>query len=386
MPSRLDALTVIVLPLVLAASACDRATASDAAEPAGRSAETGEHVATVSQVEGDVRIRRIEAAAWLPLAAGHALHAGDTIQTMDGATATVTFGGAGASTRLEPGTTLRLPATAPRVSRLQHISGRLVVGLSPGGSTQRVEVRLPPGLLVMRAGQGAGQTVEARVEVDDAHTQIAMHHGRADLERSGGSPFPIEESRFVTVAANGVLIESGWTGPPVALREPEDAVTVRTRGSVRFRWEPSEGVDQYQLEIAASESGPLSAIKSVSEAEAEVELSSGNYRWAVRGLRGEEPQNERVERILHVELDRTAPALEVSAPRHGATVRTESLVIRGSTEPGAGVTVDGTPVTVTADGAFTHRLAIPRGLANVVVRATDDLGNARTVSRGVVRE
>jgi uncharacterized protein YfaP (DUF2135 family) len=89
---------------------------------------------------------------------------------------------------------------------------------------------------------------------------------------------------------------------------------------------------------------------------------------------------------LTVEIDRTPPPLELASPRAGVSVASGTVRVAGTAEPGAVVEVNGEPAAVAADGTFSMELAIPRGLTNVVVRAMDAAGNARTVARTVLRE
>jgi hypothetical protein len=58
----------------------------------------------------------------------------------------------------------------------------------------------------------------------------------------------------------------------------------------------------------------------------------------------------------------------------------------GRTEPGALLDIDGRSSIVAADGSFSVEHPLGVGLTNLVVRVADDLGNARAVSRTVLRE
>ncbi|MCA9609530.1 MAG: hypothetical protein KC619_28220, partial [Myxococcales bacterium] len=337
-------------------------------------------------VRGDVRTRRPDAADWVPLRVGEALHPLDTVQTMDDGSVTLRFEDSGGTSHLDPRTTLELPPAPAHVARLRHVSGRLRARLEPGAADARLEVHLPPGTLVVGADD-AGHVegpLEAQVEVDDERTEIAMIRGRGRLTRDGGTPLSIEERRYVRVSNEGSLMESGWTGRPVELLDPAPEARVRTRGLVRFCWAPAPGVDEYRLEVGAGGQTPAPA-RVLTETEAGLELSSGTYRWTVRGLRDGEPQREGEVRFLVVELDRTPPPLQLSSPAAGEEVAEPTVWVRGTTEAGARVTIDGHAVHVSPDGSFARREAVPRGLTNVVVRVSDDLGNARSVSRAVVR-
>jgi hypothetical protein len=89
-----------------------------------------------------------------------------------------------------------------------------------------------------------------------------------------------------------------------------------------------------------------------------------------------------------VQADRTPPPLEVSN-RQGGNVTTDSYVIvRGTSEPGAVVFVQGVPVETT-NGSFEVLVRLDVGENQIDIRARDALGNQNVTSlvvhRGVVQ-
>jgi hypothetical protein len=122
------------------------------------------------------------------------------------------------------------------------------------------------------------------------------------------------------------------------------------------------------------------------EGGAAVELPSGAYRWTIAGVVAGEAMRSSAPRALVVDVDQTAPPLVVQTPLAGTTTQAGSVRVAGRTEPDAKVEVDGRPVVVDAEGAFSAAVPVPRGLTNLVVVAADDLGNVRAVSRTVLRE
>lgn len=77
---------------------------------------------------------------------------------------------------------------------------------------------------------------------------------------------------------------------------------------------------------------------------------------------------------VQVTLDTRAPALTLSSPTPGLT-KNAAVLVSGSTEPGATVTVDGNAVTVDGSGAFSTTLSLSDGTHTVTVDATDAAGN-----------
>jgi len=63
------------------------------------------------------------------------------------------------------------------------------------------------------------------------------------------------------------------------------------------------------------------------------------------------------QKILHVTLDTTPPELTVTTPVPFQEVHRLPLQVKGTTEPGATVTVNDSNITVEADGSFLYELS-----------------------------
>lgn len=88
---------------------------------------------------------------------------------------------------------------------------------------------------------------------------------------------------------------------------------------------------------------------------------------------------------LYAVPDTMAPSLEAdlydTSPTHNATV-----VVDGTTEPGASVTVNGVAVEVSGAGAFSVRVPLAAGLNSVEVLASDAAGNVAQLSLTITYE
>lgn len=76
--------------------------------------------------------------------------------------------------------------------------------------------------------------------------------------------------------------------------------------------------------------------------------------------------------------DTAPPGLALTAPADGAHTDTGSVLVQGTTEPGARVEVGGTAAAVAPDGSFQARVALDPGANTVTVTATDAAGNRAT--------
>ncbi|MEM9192198.1 MAG: hypothetical protein AAGF12_23700 [Myxococcota bacterium] len=339
--------------------------------------------AHLREVRGDVRYQKPVAPAWQAAESGQELWPADAVQTMEDGRTVVVFRN-GASARLQPETTLRIPSQEPEVAHLRHLAGRMQAILTPEGEVRRMEVALPPGTLVLERPDASAEStiVEARLAIHGDITEIAMLEGEGKLERSSSRDVPIPSAHRVALRSDGELLEESLLGDPVELESPASGETVRTRRAVSFRWRAHSSAESYRLEIRREGAEPV--VRVTPDAVADVELVSGDYRWQVQGLVGGELLPRAVARELRVDLDRFSPPLAIDAPVDGATLRTPVVRVNGRSEPGARVAVDGQPIPVRPDGRFSTQHRVRAGLSNIVIRASDDLGNVRAVSRTVL--
>jgi len=89
---------------------------------------------------------------------------------------------------------------------------------------------------------------------------------------------------------------------------------------------------------------------------------------------------------LTINRDSTPPSLMVIEPLDGRVARDSWATVRGITEPGATVTVNGLAATVLSDGQFTARMHLIVGTNAITVVASDRFGNAANATVRVERE
>ncbi len=84
-----------------------------------------------------------------------------------------------------------------------------------------------------------------------------------------------------------------------------------------------------------------------------------------------------------VEVDTVPPLLTILSPDDGILINVISLLVRGHTETGNTVTVDGTAVTVDENGFFNITVDLSEGRNLITIVATDAKGATITVTREV---
>jgi len=79
---------------------------------------------------------------------------------------------------------------------------------------------------------------------------------------------------------------------------------------------------------------------------------------------------------MTVILDTSAPAIEMSSPANGVTVKTATITVSGKTEPNTNVLVGSMLLRADGDGKFSTVLLLVNGANTIIVRSSDALGNS----------
>ncbi len=89
---------------------------------------------------------------------------------------------------------------------------------------------------------------------------------------------------------------------------------------------------------------------------------------------------------VSVTVDTIAPPIEILSPRDGSTVTKDSVTVRGTSEPGARVLVNGRTATVAANGSFEVRLSVSQGTTTFEAQAQDAAGNVGRTSSSITKQ
>jgi hypothetical protein len=359
-------------------SAMAVAAACGESGPAGRPVAAPDGaVASVTSVSGDVRVRRHAAGAWIPLLAGAALGSDDIIQALDGGQAELKLRSTGVTLAITGGTTMRLDETRPP----KALSGRFVAKVATSSKPTRFSVSLPPGELVLTTNPPAQPVAEAAIEVTPDHGAIIeVAAGQAQLIAPGATAVALVGRRKTRFDAAGKVVQAD-TATVVALQSPADGARVRVRQAVSLRWGSTPLADGYRILL---HSGAIQRSIEVGTPTAAVRLSSGHYSWSVQAIHAAQLSPQSEERSFDLEVDSEPPPLAIEVPGEGASVNGPKIRVAGSTEPGSVIDVARTRAVADASGRFAVDIKIAHGLSNLVITASDDVGNQRRVTRSVV--
>lgn len=78
------------------------------------------------------------------------------------------------------------------------------------------------------------------------------------------------------------------------------------------------------------------------------------------------------------------PALEIVSPTENLTTSSRFVAIKGRTNPGAKVEVNGNPIFSDRDGEFGHTLVLSGGINTIIVTAKKRYGRPATVVRQIL--
>ncbi len=349
--------------------------------------------AVLTDLRNDVKSKRSASIAWGRAQTGMKLFNRDAVQTLGKSGARIVFDGENYLTMGSNSLVIiKRMEKDPWLDQQQsfmvmvegELSGRIA---TTAQNTMRVEVTTPDAVARFKPGKETGQEAEFKVSINpDQSASVVVFNGTAEVTAGG---------RIVAVGANqGVTIVPG-EGPPVPEVLPEPpTLTGPADGSlsayrhlsprVKFAWEAPAGVERFKFQLATDQQFETLLVEEnlKSPAFTHGSLKNGSYFWRVSSVRdGCEGLASQAQRLELVQ-DLAPPRLEVAFPEQD--LDTGQLALRGITEPGARVFVDGTEILPDGLGKFSCGVPLKKGINPIVVEAVDAVGNI-AYSTGVVQ-
>ena len=355
--------------------------------------------AKIYRFEGDVKIKRVKQFVWENITGNAALKVGDQIKTSSNGSAQIVYFD-GTITTIKPGSLLEIrelfedPATKVRKVR-ERLNFGGVQATTQGGNATGSFHEVSTDTTVARTQDRAEVSVEYDQHAKTTRTSVAS--GEAEIT-AGGNTVKLASLESVTVHPTLQMSPKEDILAAPTLVEPIDQrVFVFDRGgpsSTALRWERMAGASTYRLQISQQ---PLFGFFLLDKPDINSttvvlpDLTSGSYYWRVSARDGKgnegafsETRKFRIgsERGRGIE-DRVPPALQlVDFLPSGALV-----IIRGRTEAAASVAIDGQPVDVDDDGAFTAVVKMKHDGPNTVeIVAQDIAGNETRMKKNVYVE
>lgn len=340
--------------------------------------------ARLREISNRVNMKSASDIAWSTAQVGRSLFDRDAIQTYDRARALIEFD---ENSYLDIGenSLVVFQQMRPEIFAKETRSFRLLVEgelrgkiVGSGNGATDLQISLPGAELRAQAAAGSGDEVEFHVMVNaDQSSTLAIYKGNAEV-LVGGKTVRLGSNVGLTIGADGQLSGPIQLPPEPALKSPRDAKVTSFRTlppKVVFSWKPTESATAYRFVLArdAAFRQILVDERLAGTTFAHGNLKDGRYYWRVHAITDRLESAPSESRQLIMAQDQKPPILRVQSPPK--VVHSNTVTIRGRTEPNAKVYVEGRRVPVNKDGAFQYQLSVKPGASLIVIEAVDPAGN-----------
>jgi hypothetical protein len=342
-------------------------------------------------IEGNVKVKAVGTVEWVTADKSMILQRSDVVRTGSGSAAEIRFFD-GTVVHLRPESLVTIdtgedPSTNRRNSALR---------ISSGKADFQTAVRAGSSISTPTATTRAGADSNGGVLVaETGDTEVKLFKGTAQVETKAGQKENLGTNEGLRVD------QGGKAGPKLSLPtapillnpahqaeisyiDPERAVTL-------LAWRPVTGASSYHLmlDYSAYFNRPIFDRKGIKDSTVELRgLDIGKYYWRVAADRDEVEGD--FSNFFRFTVTRPAGASRGSGPPPPLVVdpldiRTNIVQVKGRTEPGATVTVNGQRVEVQEDGSFNEFITLQEpGKQWVVIRSTGINGGMNEQKRTVV--
>ena len=360
-------------------------------------APSGGSTARFRTLEGSVKVKPVGTFEWVPADTGTVLRKSDLVRTGTGAAAEIAFFD-GTIVHVRPDSLITIEETAEDPSTKQrkvawHISSGEVnfqtVRRSASGSAAEIST---PTVRTTAAEQTEGGIRVAQ----SGDSDVRIWRGSGQVETRTGERVSLGPAEAVAVDANGKAAPKKVLPPvPTLLAPPHQAEITYpdpSRATTMLAWKQVPGATSYHvmLDYSAYFNRPIVDRGGIADSSVQLQgLDTGKYYWRVAAVDKEGVEGAYSEFARFTVVRRGGPGMAGGPPPPLAIqeleLRTNILQIKGQTEAGATVTVNGQRVDVQGDGSFNEFITLDKpGRQMVVVRATGLAGGVNEQRRQVV--
>ena len=334
--------------------------------------------AVLTQSYKTVKSKRADTIVWKSTKLGMPLYDHDAVQTFEKSSATIAFD---ETNHIEMGeNTLVVIKRMEKDRLLQDKRSFFVVvdgelrGKIMGSGVESVDlqVTIPGAVAQIQSPQKNAGASDFKIKVKpDKSAVITVYTGSATIASAVGTQ-QVDEHQGITIGPDGAFLPAGpLPDAPVPTSPSQDRAFVYggSPPRIQFSWMAPSKVSRYRFLLAHD---PEFRQRIVDETVtkpsfARNALSSGDYYWKVSGLSGDFESSYSETWHFQVRQALEPPALSVKFPP-GVMYRSD-YILRGTTEPGAEVFVNGKNVIPAADGTFSYQGTLKQGINVIVVKA-----------------
>ena len=341
------------------------------------------------KVEGSVQVKRAGTLEWNSATLAVVLRQNDLVRTGSGAMAEIRLADGGVI-NVRPDSLLTiLESSQNPISREQ----RTALAIQSGEANFQTAARGVPGSTTIST-----PTVRATAERDTTGniqvaeggaTGLRIFRGQGAAETRAGQKIAIAANQAVNVDAEGAAgpTLSLPTVPQLTAPPNQTEITYRTLAGdlTLLMWNPVAGASGYRVmvDFGPSFARPLYDRRVTRTTQMELRtLDAGSYYWKVAALGGEGAEGAFSDPWRFTLAK--APPVAASAPQlviEAAELKGNVLHVRGRTEPGASLSLDGQRLEVQGDGSFNEFVAFGGAAGTTVVVKATGVGGGTTEQR-----
>jgi hypothetical protein len=351
-----------------------------------------------SAIEGTVKVKMVGTFEWVTADSRMALKKSDIVRTGPGSAAEIRFfDGTVVAVAADSLIMIEASAADPNTRRAKvgwRVSNGTVDFKVPPRTGAGGEAEITTPVFTTRTESSAAGNIKV---AESGETGIKVFGGTLVAQTKDGNKVPIAENQQITVDP------SGRAGPAVPLPEvplllspanlSEVAYRDPTRAITLLAWKPVTTAVSYHvlLDYSPYFNRPLVDRGGIKDISVEVRgLDTGKYYWRVAAV-DKDGVTGRYSDYSSFAVTKPSggtagaggppPPLVIDA----IEVRANILQIKGRTEPGATVTVNGQRIDVRSDGSFNEFIQIDKtGRQYVVIKSVGINGGAKEERRPVV--
>lgn len=347
-------------------------------------------------IEGTVKVKAVGTFEWVSADASTPLRKSDLVRTGPGSAAEIRFCD-GTNVAVRADSLINIEETSCNAATKKHRVAFAISGgevryqvAKPGAGGGTTEISTPT-VRTVAVDEGAG----AILVKDDGQSDVKVFQGRLEATTKSGDTVELDANEAVSVDAGGKAgPEMRLPAAPVLVSPPHQAelsYANPTRETTLLAWKSVPGTTLYhvQLDYSPYFNKPL-VDSTVRDNSVELRgLELGKYWWRVAAQDAAKVEGNFSEYARFtvgkpsgpVGGDGPPPPLTIET----MDVRTNILQIKGRTEPGATLTVNGQRVDVQADGTFNEFIQLVKpGRQLVVVKAVGINGGVNEQRRPIV--
>lgn len=353
--------------------------------------------ARFTQIEGSVKVKAVGTFEWVSADTKMVLKKNDLVRTGTGSAAEITFFD-GTVVHVRPDSLITIEETSEDPSTKQrrvawHVSSgevnfQTVRKNVPGSAT---EISTP----TVRGTLGENAAANIRV-AETGDSDIRLFRGTAKTETKTGQKIDLSANEALKVDAGGKAGPKVSLPPTPILMVPPHQAEISypdpAKATTLFVWKPVTEAASYHLLVDSTPffNRPFVDRKGIKDLQQEIRgLEEGKYYWKVAAANRDGVEGSFTE-FWRFTVTKPKQATGSGGAPPPLTidmldVRAQIVQVKGRTEPGASVSVNGQRVDVQSDGSFNEFITLEKlGRQVVVIRATGLNGGVAEQKRTIV--